>query len=609
MALTIAKEEGLETTDRANILSQSSAQSSLKALELSPKAGSSEAQEAKPGEDDSLLDLLKLISDQSPKEAQAKAAKELADLASAKPLQLLQNRDILERLVELMCVGVPEPVQSEAVRGIGNLLSGEEKTTARATFSRFPYALGRLVTLLSTENPQSVQFEAARVFASLAEVEDLRRRLVNFPRALERLCDLLSSTFDGVQEEICKALGNLTVDDTDDARDYIAEHAHTLNRLVDLMSAENEKVQYQALRNFSILAQNENIREKMATIPKVFDSLVDCFSKGESDRVKVEASRAFVLFSQDEEELEKLGEVPRALESLVDLLPKENAENVQTEAATAIAFLSSDKTNARKVVGITKALQSLVDLLCEDTPLDIQYLVAVTFVNLTADKENRIKLAAFPKAVDNLVAACSTDDLHKDVTKSAAEALANLSSDDENKIPLAGVPHLLETLVNLLQEDVYEDIQYEAGRGLRNLATAEVNRVKIAEVPDALERLVEVLADDDDALEKLQADVAETLAYLCSDPSIGARVLALPNAIGSLVRLVSSDTEEFDVQSPALNAIAELAKPEENQVLIVTNYPDVLECLQKLSLSSDVSESNRDRAAEVLTLLSKVQKH
>ncbi|CAM6094345.1 unnamed protein product [Calypogeia fissa] len=377
----------------------------------------------------------------------------------------------------------------------------------RKTVINYPRALERVVNMLSNDDDHPLQSVAARTFSLLAaEVPGMKQKIVDFPGALEQIIRSLSKGDNPhLQVHAAAALRNLT-ENAPDVMKKLVVYPGALDQLLASMSRNSSpKFQVYVAQTLVGLAASDVAitKRKLVNFPGLLEQLVNLLSKNNIPDLQVEAANALVnLAANNPYGKQKIVACPGVLEQLLASMCRNDRPKLQLQATKGLASLtaSDNKTTKRKLLTFPGVLEQLVNLLSKNESPKAEVEAAKALLNLIKDSaEVTEKIVEYPGVLEQLVACTSRDD-SPELQLEAAKALQGFAKSDYDSTvrQLINFPGLLEQLVSLLSKDNNSDLQDAAASALGYLAYRLVDetRLRMMHCSGLVEKLFGALTED-----------------------------------------------------------------------------------------------------------------
>ncbi|CAM6094346.1 unnamed protein product [Calypogeia fissa] len=349
-------------------------------------------------------------------------------------------------------------------------------------------------------------------------------------------------------------------------RKTVINYPRVLERIVNMLSNDDDHpLQSVTARTFSLLAAEvPGTKQKIVDFSGSLEQIIRSLSKGDNPHLQVHAAAALRNLTENAPDvMKKLLAYPGALDQLLASMSRNSSPKFRVYVAqTLVGLAASDVAiTKRKLVNFPGLLEQLVNLLSKNNIPDLQVEAANALVNLAANNPyGKQKIVACPGVVEQLLASMCRNDSPK-LQLQATKGLASLTASDNEstKRKLLNFPGVLKQLVNLLSKSNSPGAQVEAAWALRNLGTGAVDvQEKVLEYPGALEQLVACMSRDDSP--ELLLEAAKALqGFAQSDyDSIVRQLINFPGLLEQLVNLLSKDNNS-DLQDQAASALGQLA--------------------------------------------------
>jgi len=297
-------------------------------------------------------------------------------------MMMIRNTGMIDSILKIACLDLHESAREYASASLMDLASSSHTQEAMANNDRL---LATLVKLAVTDNKEETREYAVTAMQNLAFSKDNRTRLVTFSDGvvIEALKKSLSTdTNDKSRRRAAGALTNLACEETadlmaghegllqilarvatqDKSNDVQKRSSLALTKIASSCSVNSSyfKVLMTALVNaasssnstgipsvFRVKARDASMREEMARIPGLLDTLADMStSKGYSSKEKENAMRA-IMHLTNETENRKIMCNKVVLKALVEAASLENAGNkeIRDSAVVAIERLATEASN------------------------------------------------------------------------------------------------------------------------------------------------------------------------------------------------------------------------------------------------------------------------
>ncbi|CAM6094342.1 unnamed protein product [Calypogeia fissa] len=397
--------------------------------------------------------------------------------------------------------------------------------------------------------------------------DQFRQTVINYPRALEWLVNMLSKDDDHPRQAVAARMFSLVAAEVPDMKQKIVDCPGALEHIIRSISkGDSPHLQVHAAAALRNLTENApNVKKKLLVYPGALDQLLASMSRNSSPKFQVYVAQTLVGLAASHLAItkRKLVNFPGLLEQLVNLLSKNNIPDLQVEAANALVNLAANNPYGKqKIVACPGVLEQLLASMCRNDSPKLQLQATKGLASLTAsdNASTKRKLLNFPGVLEQLVNWLSKNE-NPDVQLQATKGLASLAASDNEatKQKLLNFPGVLEQLVNLLSKSNSPEAQVAAAKALGNLDTgAEEDKQKIVEYPGALEQLVACVSrDDSPALQAIAAKALQGFAESDYDSTV-RQLINFPGLLEQLVNLLSKDNNS-NLQDAAATALGELA--------------------------------------------------